>query len=432
MAEYLIKDTTLTEIADAIRAKTGLVDALATTNFATAISGIQSGGGDGGTGVEKTVELNFADYLEIADSDTMDELLLDGNNVGKVVRYVGDTDKYTTNMFYRVVSDEYDLFDPNECSAVATEVTSDTSLTASINCEIGDLIIAVFAIRSDLVSMSDGWTLIETSKSTTEINSSDTYKQTLSFAYKYATATTESLTVIQTTAARIYINMVAISGVDEIVNEGFQYQNNADADSATFVTCARPEGRIIIWGVTRALWLTSDFPVWEISNESRLVQLGNTTQSRLLLAIDTSEDESVTFTSSVTSTTDAYLCGALSVKLKPHYGFERVGSSEASFISTQIVIPADGTTFNKVNIPKPENLIPENIMNGVEIAGVIGSFKGAEIQDEVKYFVCNINSDAKATTIHEVSYDNIYADKGTYDVVVPDVLVGNPVVLKSV
>lgn len=428
MAEYLIKGSTLTEIADAIRAKTGSVDALATTNFATAISGIQSGGGDGGTGVEKTVELNFADYLEIADSDTMDELLLDGNNVGKVVRYVGGTDKYTTNMFYRVVSDEYDLFDPNECSAVATEVTSDTSLTASINCEIGDLIIASFVIRSDLVSLSDGWTLIETSKNVIEINSRGTTNQTLSFAYKYATASTERLVVTQTTAARIYINMVAISDVDALKNEGFQYQNNAEVDDTSYVTCARPEEKVIIWGATRVMW---DSSLWSASNESILVQSGDSSQPRLLLAIDISNDESVTFTSSLTNTTDAYLCGALSVKLKPHYGFERVGSSEASLMSTQIVIPADGTTFNKVNIPKPENLISENILYGVEIAGVIGSFKGAEIQDEVKYFVCNINSDAKVTTIHKVSYDNIYADKGTYDVVVPDVLVGNPVVLNS-
>jgi len=37
------------------------------------------------------------------------------------------------------------------------------------------------------------------------------------------------------------------------------------------------------------------------------------------------------------------------------------------------VIPEDGTVFNKVNIPVPSNLIPENIAEGVDIAGIIGT-----------------------------------------------------------
>lgn len=45
MAEYLIQDSTLTSIANAIREKTGSTDAIATTEFAEAIIGIQSGGG---------------------------------------------------------------------------------------------------------------------------------------------------------------------------------------------------------------------------------------------------------------------------------------------------------------------------------------------------------------------------------------------------
>lgn len=47
MAEYLIQDTTLTEIADAIRAKTGKTDAIPTTDMASEIAGIQTGTGGG-------------------------------------------------------------------------------------------------------------------------------------------------------------------------------------------------------------------------------------------------------------------------------------------------------------------------------------------------------------------------------------------------
>lgn len=45
MAEYLIKDTTLSDIADAIRAKDGTTDAIPVSDFASRISAIESGGG---------------------------------------------------------------------------------------------------------------------------------------------------------------------------------------------------------------------------------------------------------------------------------------------------------------------------------------------------------------------------------------------------
>lgn len=45
MADYIIQDTTLTAIADSIRAKTGTTDKIAPTDMPTAIEGIQGGGG---------------------------------------------------------------------------------------------------------------------------------------------------------------------------------------------------------------------------------------------------------------------------------------------------------------------------------------------------------------------------------------------------
>ena len=44
MAEYLIQDSTLTEIADAIREKTGSTSSIRTENMASMIRGISSGG----------------------------------------------------------------------------------------------------------------------------------------------------------------------------------------------------------------------------------------------------------------------------------------------------------------------------------------------------------------------------------------------------
>ena len=47
MADYLIKDTTLTNIADAIRAKKSSTDTYTPAEMATAISSIETGGGGG-------------------------------------------------------------------------------------------------------------------------------------------------------------------------------------------------------------------------------------------------------------------------------------------------------------------------------------------------------------------------------------------------
>ena len=46
MAEYLIQDSTLTAIADAIRSKTGTMDPIPTTDMASTIEGIASGAYD--------------------------------------------------------------------------------------------------------------------------------------------------------------------------------------------------------------------------------------------------------------------------------------------------------------------------------------------------------------------------------------------------
>lgn len=54
MADYLIKDTTLTNIADAIRAKKSSTDTYTPAEMATAISSIQTGGGGGPTADDLT------------------------------------------------------------------------------------------------------------------------------------------------------------------------------------------------------------------------------------------------------------------------------------------------------------------------------------------------------------------------------------------
>lgn len=65
------------------------------------------------------------------------------------------------------------------------------------------------------------------------------------------------------------------------------------------------------------------------------------------------------------------------------------------------------------------------------VINTISAGSGVELGDEIKYVACNVNPDAGTTTVHKIIYDNIYADTGVYDVVIPDVLAGNPVVINS-
>lgn len=63
MAEYLIQDTSLTAIADAIREKTGSTDTIAVSDFPTAIAGISTGG----SVIHRKVVATSADEIIITD-----------------------------------------------------------------------------------------------------------------------------------------------------------------------------------------------------------------------------------------------------------------------------------------------------------------------------------------------------------------------------
>lgn len=98
------------------------------------------------------------------------------------------------------------------------------------------------------------------------------------------------------------------------------------------------------------------------------------------------------------------------------------------------VTPEAGTVFGKVNIPVPENLIPENIVKGVTIAGIIGESEGGgsdTIDENLKYFVYQIDPEAGEIILYDILYNRLYADNGSYDVTIPDKLWGYNVVIAS-
>ena len=186
----------------------------------------------------------------------------------------------------------------------AAEVKSGTTLTSQVACNVGDLVIAAIVTRSPL-TVSDGWSLISTSTAI----AGDTLNQILSWAYKYAESESESITVTQETANRIYINMCSLQGATGYVDNGFTYDTATDTTSFTIT---KPSG-LTLWAASTPSWSTSPpYGAGTISNDSSSTQLDQaSTQPRLALFYDQSNDSSVTFT---TGTTGVRTFGSLTIQ----------------------------------------------------------------------------------------------------------------------
>ncbi len=108
---------------------------------------------------------------------------------------------------------------------------------------------------------------------------------------------------------------------------------------------------------------------------------------------------------------------------------------DADFSSGNMeVVPDDGKLLTAVTITKPANLIPDNIIEGVDIAGVVGTSKGGgsiEWEKCMTYFRYTIDPDAKTITLYTIDYAAIYADTGSYDVTIPDTINGLNVIIAS-
>ena len=193
---------------------------------------------------------------------------------------------------------------PYTGNASAVEVQSGTTLTSSVDCNVGDLVIAAIVVRSAL-TLSDGWTLIGTS---TPI-AGDNTNQTLSLAYKYAESTSESITVTQATANRIYINMCALQGATGFTDNGFVYDTATDTTSFTIT---KPSG-LVLWAASKPTWDSSKpYSQWQISNTSPFTALDQaTTQPRLALFYDQNNDTEITFT---TGSTGVRTFGSLTIQ----------------------------------------------------------------------------------------------------------------------
>lgn len=114
-----------------------------------------------------------------------------------------------------------------------------------------------------------------------------------------------------------------------------------------------------------------------------------------------------------------------------------VGTYEGNFIEDVVVVPdfsngdqvftaPPGYGVKSGVIKKPENLLPENIKNGENVAGVLGTHKGGADFDDpnLNYFTYKIDGQESSIELKTVDYSTIYNDTGSHDIMIPDTIAG--------
>lgn len=182
--------------------------------------------------------------------------------------------------------------------------TGGTTLTGTIDAKAGAWVLATVTTRS-ATTYPDDWTLLHES---TALPSSAS-NQRMAFLCKYVdTAETVSFTVSQASSARIYINLIAVTGC-----QGFRYHSGSEnyfSTNATSFTVDRPDYDYVIWGLTANLWASSaSYGHWTCSAISNaVIDLGTSVQSRQANFCDFSNTaETRTFTPNAGSGTCAII-----------------------------------------------------------------------------------------------------------------------------
>ncbi len=156
-----------------------------------------------------------------------------------------------------------EMFDVPAVTA-AYETAEGTSLAGTVEAAAGDWILATVTAQS-AIAYPEGWTLL---KETPALNADNSNQLMAFLCIQAAEAGTVTVTVGQTDAARIYLNLMAFSGIG-----GFE----TDADSgylsnrqSNVHTATRPDGGAVVWGCSAnvfgtANWECDDLPTPAVS-----------------------------------------------------------------------------------------------------------------------------------------------------------------------
>jgi len=199
---------------------------------------------------------------------------------------------------------------PTVRNVVCNDVDSATTLDTTIPCEVGDLILAQIIVRSALTLPTD-WTLLRTIPAV-----ETTYNQTLSFAYKKATSTSETLTVTQATAGRIYTNLVRLSNA---VSVSYIQSCEKTGTGIKSISSTKPvTPNMVIWGASSTLWQSgspngdwtytpSTLDYYSLPHASKQPRLGTFVDSR------GTGERTFAATLSANSSGTAMMCGAVEI-----------------------------------------------------------------------------------------------------------------------
>lgn len=198
---------------------------------------------------------------------------------------------------------------PQLKNSACFEVTSDTTLTGTIeNCTLGNTLFAFVIVRGESeFTAPDGWTLLKYVPPVAE----DTAVQGLATLVKEVESFTESITITQQEAERIYITLVEFENV-----YGYQYVESAQQQSTATITSYKESDDVYVWGVASSKWTTSSPPAWTVSPElNDYIALDNaTTQPRLGVFVDSQPVGERTFDPSASES--FLICEAVSLQGK--------------------------------------------------------------------------------------------------------------------
>lgn len=155
-------------------------------------------------------------------------------------------------------------------------IDSNTSITASIYAQTGDIILATIMYRdiNNMVAPS-GWTSLFNS-SATAIDS-DVYHRFGFFKKNITTDGDVSVTFIQTSNQRMRLNLITIKNANDIVYRSEYTQYFATEATNRFVNIPNKASNDtkLIWGMTSAIWDT-DYCLWLMSpNDLEMLQIND-------------------------------------------------------------------------------------------------------------------------------------------------------------
>lgn len=187
-------------------------------------------------------------------------------------------------------------------SNLSVENIAATSLVINIPATIGKLVILAVTVRSNITSITSGWTLLTSSPMLIEGG----ITQTNYIYYKIATSATEAVTVVQTSSVRIYLTGICFDTTTiptadttmSVISETFN----------TTITYTKTNNRCYIVVISTIYWATtSPYPLWVSAPIIyKNFQLGTTTQGRLGVFVDDETPTSRTINGPSTGTSEGY------------------------------------------------------------------------------------------------------------------------------